>query len=233
VDSNDLIDPTLGEYYARRAAEYEEIYEKPERQSDLAALKEHVKSLLQGHRILEVACGTGYWTQLLAPVCRSMVAIDASPETLKMARGKSYGEHSVRFQVADAYDLEDVEGDFTAGFAGFWWSHIPRERLGSFLHGFHSKLKPGALVCFVDNRYVEGSSTPVAGTDEKGNTFQRRLLKDGSLFDVVKNFPTSKELGSAVASWTGISEIKVLRHYWCLSYRLKEPAVTPDKGETQ
>lgn len=184
-----MSDRTLKEYYTRRAAEYEEIYQKPERQSDLAILETHVKTLLEGHPTLEVACGTGYWTEILAPVCRSIVAADSGPEVLEVARGKTYGKHSVHFVLADAYHLEDVEGQFTAGFAAFWWSHVPKECLQSFLRGFHKKLLPGALVCFVDNRNVEGSSTAISHTDARGNTYQQRILKDGTEFRVLKNFP--------------------------------------------
>ncbi len=161
-----MSNPALVEYYARRAVEYEDIYRKPDRQADLDVLKEYVKSLLKGHRMLEVACGTGYRTALLATVCPSIVATDASPKVLEVARSKSYGRNTVRFAAADAYRLDDVDGDFTAGFAGFWWSHVPKERLHTFLSSFHRGLRSDAVVCFVDNRYVEGSSTPVSHADE-------------------------------------------------------------------
>ncbi|MDX1488039.1 MAG: hypothetical protein R3268_07560, partial [Acidiferrobacterales bacterium] len=69
-------------YYSRRASEYEEIYEKPERQRDLARLKTMLGDLLRGQRILEVACGTGYWTAVIAPVAQSIVATDTSEETI-------------------------------------------------------------------------------------------------------------------------------------------------------
>ena len=52
----------LAAYYAQRAAEYERIYAKPERQADLAALRARFGKLFKGKRVLELACGTGYWT---------------------------------------------------------------------------------------------------------------------------------------------------------------------------
>jgi ubiquinone/menaquinone biosynthesis C-methylase UbiE len=210
----------MEEYYARRAAEYEAIYLEPERQSDLALLKERVIELLEGHRTLEVACGTGYWTEVLAPVCPSIVATDSGLEVLEVARSKTYRNRHIRFEVADAYRLDDVEGEFTAGFAAFWWSHVPKERLESFLHGFHRKLLPGALVCFIDNRYVEGSSTAISHTDTRGNTYQDRVLKDGTAFRVVKNFPSREELESRVAAWSRAVDVMGLKYYWCLSYKL-------------
>ena len=43
-------------------------------------------------------------------------------------------------------------GGFAAGFAGFWFSHVPRSRVGEFLRGFHAALSPGAKVVLLDNR---------------------------------------------------------------------------------
>ena len=157
LDSPDLID-----YYRRRAQEYERIYEKPERQTDLGALGEWVQRELAGHDVLEIACGTGYWTHVCAPVARSVLALDLAEETLEIARAKEYPFGKVRFGTADAYHLEEVPGSFTAGLACFWWSHVPRERIPEFLEGWHRRLGPGAHVLLLDNRFVEGSSTPVS-----------------------------------------------------------------------
>ena len=46
-------------YYAARAAEYEKVYDKPERRDDLERLHEIVPAYFDGRRVLEVACGTG------------------------------------------------------------------------------------------------------------------------------------------------------------------------------
>ena len=81
---------TLETYYARRAAEYEKIYHKPERQSDLARLRTDLPSLFDGERVLELACGTGYWTPLIAARAEAVVAVDYNEETLQLARTKPY-----------------------------------------------------------------------------------------------------------------------------------------------
>ena len=118
-----MTDPTLLDYYARRVQQYEQIYQKPERQAELARLKAHLAGLLAGHDLLEIACGTGYWTAHLAPVVRSILATDAAVEVLDAARSKAYPKDRVRLEQADAYALDAITGTFTAGFAGFWWSH--------------------------------------------------------------------------------------------------------------
>lgn len=211
-------DPALLDYYARRAQEYEQIYQKPERQRELALLKAYLIKLLAGRDVLEVACGTGYWTATLAPFTRSILATDAAAEVLDVARAKVYPPGRVRFEQADAYALGAVAGDFNGGFAGFWWSHIQKSRGVDFLKRFHGRLRPGARVVFIDNQYVEGSSTPVSGADEAGNTYQERRLADGSRHRVLKNFPTEAELREAVGEAGADVRYVDFTYYWCLSY---------------
>ena len=213
-------DPALLDYYARRAQEYEQIYQKPERQRELALLKAHLVKLLAGRDVLEVACGTGYWTAFLAPFTRSMLATDAAAEVLGVARAKTYPPGRVRFEQADAYALDGVAGDFDGGLAGFWWSHIQKSRQAAFLKRFHGRLQPGAQVVLIDNQYVEGSSTLISGADEDGNTYQERRLADGSRHRVLKNFPTEAELRDAVGKAGAQVRYVDFTYYWCLSYTL-------------
>lgn len=53
-------DLQLAGYYAARAAEYERIYDKPERQAELQRLRALIPAYLAGRSVLEIACGTGY-----------------------------------------------------------------------------------------------------------------------------------------------------------------------------
>jgi demethylmenaquinone methyltransferase/2-methoxy-6-polyprenyl-1,4-benzoquinol methylase len=214
--STDLID-----YYSRRADEYEKIYAKPERQDDLAALRSLARGMFAGHDVLEVACGPGYWTQVISESAKSILATDTNQEVLEIARQKKYPGANVVFQQADAFTLDGVTGHFTAGFAGFWWSHISKTRIRPFLERFHQKLCRGALVVFMDNNYVEGSSTPVTRRDSDGNTYQKRKLENGVGFDVLKNFPTEAALREAVSSHTGNAVVTQFTYYWCLRYTLR------------
>lgn len=214
------VDASLRAYYAARAAEYERIYDKPERQQDLALMRERVPAMLAGRDVLEIACGTGWWTRLLARTARSVVATDATPQVLEIARHAMPEGSPVTFRQADAYALEDVPGRFDAALAAFWWSHVPRERLQVFLRGLHARLEPGAVVVMVDNRYVEGSSTPLSRTDERGNTYQARKLQDGSGHEVLKNFPSAGELEQLVGADAQRVQVDELPYYWVLRYQL-------------
>lgn len=212
------------EYYSRRAREYERIYHKPERLPDLAELHERIPRFFVDADVLEIACGTGYWTARIAGAARSIVATDRSPEVLEIARSKQYPKENVRFAIGDAFDLTSLAGTFTAGFGGFWWSHVRREELRGFLGHFHGRLSPGARVLWVDNRYVDGSSTPVSRADAEGNTYQVRMLEDGSTHEVLKNFPSNEELYAAIDDVADDVSLTQLEYYWCLGYRLR-PAI--------
>jgi demethylmenaquinone methyltransferase/2-methoxy-6-polyprenyl-1,4-benzoquinol methylase len=211
-----LASSELVHYYGRRAAEYEAIYAKPERQTDLALLKHKIPAKLTGARVLEIACGTGYWTQLIAGVAVSVMATDLAEEAMQIARSKAYPAMP-NFTIADAYALPESLGRFDAALAVFWWSHIPRQRTAEFLRSLHARLRSGARVVLMDNRYVEGSSTPISEIDTEGNTYQMRRLADGAQVRVLKNFPTDDELR---ASLPGGLHLELLQYYWLAEYRV-------------
>ena len=138
-----------------------------------------------------------------------------------IAEQKSLPFGKVTFVQDGAYSLQNIRaGTFTAGFAGFWWSHVPQSQIAPFLDAFHSKLQPGAVVLFADNRYDEGGSHPIYRTDADGNTYQERVLLDGTRHEVLKNFPAEQELAKAVQPYGSIFQFSCCDYYWCISYRL-------------
>ena len=214
------VNEDLRAYYSRRVREYERVYAKTERQGDLAILRACLPTLLAGRKVLEVACGTGYWTQPVACRARSICAVDASPEVLDFARLKFYQHHNVDFVQGDAYVLDGVASDCDAGLAAFWISHVPCERLSDFLGRFHARLDAGARCVLLDNRYVAGSSTPIHRTDAHANTYQLRQLRDGSVHDVLKNFPDEESLRQVLGAWSTDIEYVALDYYWYVVYQL-------------
>ena len=226
---------TMADYYAQRAAIYERVYRKPERQADLRAIEAWLPEQFANRRVLEVACGTGWWTPHAARDCTSWLATDASPETVAIARAKplpldNAGRCKVDFAIADAYDLASTLGNqrFDAAFAGCWWSHVPLPRLQRWLDQFHALLEPGARVVMLDNAFVQTSNTPIHRRDADGNTYQLRTLDDGTTHEVVKNFPTRDEAIAALgarsqnAAWWQLEHggKAAPEHYWVLSYTL-------------
>ena len=213
----------MQEYYAARAREYDKVYLKPERQSDLRAIEEWLPPIFEGASILEVACGTGYWTQFLAPVALRILAVDAAQETMKIAETR-VPKGKVEFLVGDAYALPRAEPKFDTGFAGFWYSHVPRSRVREFLTNFNASLKPGAKVVLIDNRFVEGSSSPISEQDAEGNSYQTRLLSNGTTHRVLKNFPSEAELRAAVEGIGSNVKYKDWPYFWALEYEATAPS---------
>jgi SAM-dependent methyltransferase len=204
----------LAEYYRERAAEYDAVYAKPERQQDLATLHDLLPPLVAGLRVLEIAAGTGYWTRVLSGSAAAITATDLNAETLELARARDYGRAAVAFRLADAYALDQVPGEFGAAFAGFFWSHILRADLPRFVAGLRARLGPGARLIVLDNRYVPGSNLPVSRTTEAGDTYQRRTLSDGRSYEIVKNFPDRRQFSADVAGVAADVAWTQLRYYW-------------------
>jgi demethylmenaquinone methyltransferase/2-methoxy-6-polyprenyl-1,4-benzoquinol methylase len=207
----------LENYYATRAPEYDRVYGKPERQADLRAIERWLPGLFAGKSLIEIACGTGYWTQFLAPAARSVLALDASHEVLEIARSRVIAGHA-SFVLGDAYHPPEAQAPFESAFAGFWLSHVQKARLRQFFHGLHQTLAPGAKVVLLDNRFVEGSSTPLSEQDAEGNTYQARPLDDGSVHRVLKNFPTERALREVVSGMADDVAYHQWRYFWALEY---------------
>ena len=211
----------MTDYYAKRASEYECIYQKAERQENLKQLQSALAGSFGGLNLLEIACGTGHWTQFACKSARSIVATDYNEEVLDIARAKDYGGCPITFVKADAYALDGVEGPFSASLVGFWWSHVPKAKLDDFLKVLHSKLSIEATVIMLDNRYVEGSSTPISRIDDEGNTYQLRNLSDGSTHEVLKNFPVRTDFLERIEPLSESCEFSELDYFWLAEYTLK------------
>ena len=210
-------------YYAQRAPSYEAVYARPERQQDLSQIHTRLRTLFAGQQVLEIACGTGYWTIDLAATAQNVLATDINPEVIEQAQQKNLPSDKVRFAIEDAFDAGAVieAGQSTACFAGFWWSHVGREQQVALLDRLQARLAPEALLVLVDNCYVEGSSTAIARTDAHGNTYQIRMLENGERYEILKNFPTDSTLRKRLGGH--LKEIRIERsaHYWILSGRFK------------
>jgi len=213
--------PPIEQYYTKRAAEYEQIYEKPERQHELEWLRSRIPALFRGRTVLEVACGTGYWTQFIARAAAKVHACDINEAVLEIARDKAIPRQRVSFFKADAITLEGVPPGCDAAFAGFWWSHVKKSDLARFVRNLAAHVEPGALVAILDNRYAEGSSTAISRRDAEGNTYQMRKLANGEEYEVLKNFPTPAELADAVRPVAREAHLESLTYYWLLVFTLK------------
>jgi SAM-dependent methyltransferase len=212
--NNDLV-----AYYSERAKEYEKIYDKPERQSDLLALSDLLNGIFSNKNLIEIACGTGYWTQRIAKIADKVLATDINTSVIDVAKAKAYEKNNVDFEVVDIFNNSVPPHDNL--FAGFIWSHIKQEELSKFIDVAHSFVKPGGLVVFIDNNYVEDSSRPIINTDEQGNTYQERELENGKKYSIIKNFPSDDLFFRTLeGKGEGIKFVS-LKYYWAVCYKRK------------
>lgn len=210
-------DTALRNYYAARAPHYDTVYDKPERRADIAFLREYLPSRFAGLEVLEVACGTGYWTQFIAPAAKAMTSTDVTDEPLARAKTRP-GTEKVRWRRADAYSLPASLGWFDAAFAGLWISHVPVQRRRAFVESLHRHLAPGSRVVFMDNSEVQCRELPIAERDEEGNTYQHRELPDGSVHRVLKNFPSPAELEDMTRDLGVHPHHRPLQNFWLFEY---------------
>ncbi|MCJ7605228.1 MAG: class I SAM-dependent methyltransferase [Dehalococcoidales bacterium] len=196
------LEDDITRYYAERADVYDETagYFNEEAEQLRAPIKDRYRQMFRGKDVLEIACGSGYWTEVLGRVAKSVLAFDITEEIISRAVERCRTLPNVRFQIADAYTLGGVPGGFGAAVAIWWWSHVPKEKIRQFLTALHTKLAPGALVMFVDQLPYEGF---IRTTDDGGNTLEVRELPDGRTFSIVKNFPAEQEIRDALADFAG------------------------------
>lgn len=184
-------------YYEARAPWHDQYmsYESNERMEEfLKPTIDVIEEMLRDKRILEIACGTGNWTEVLAKRAASIVAIDISPSALAIARSKLSDYSNVAFLEGDAYSLDNTGDSFEVLFSADWWSHIPKGILPAFLDSALSKLLPGSEAIFTDMTLFDYFKREPCRYDDDNNRLSLRTLPDGSQFEVIKNFPNESEI---------------------------------------
>jgi len=205
-------------YYSIRAKEYEDIYLKPERQPGLKKIKKSLNEIFAGKDILEIACGTGYWTERISPSANSITAMDINDSVLEIAKSKNYPNNNVEFQKENLFSYKPKR-KFEGLFGGFIWSHIKLQKLDDFIKIVNNLVIPRGIIVFIDNNYVEGSSHLITNKDEFGNAYQTRKLKDGSSHLVLKNFPSREFILGKLKRKGEEMNFVNLKYYWIFSYK--------------
>jgi cyclopropane fatty-acyl-phospholipid synthase-like methyltransferase len=220
-DCYNMITNQLAQYYAVNADQYDQVYAQEARFDDLDDLQEMIAELLEGHKVLELACGTAYWTELIADVAESVHATDIVPEMLALAETRGLDEDVVTFGPLDAFDLPESNGQYTAVFAAGWWSHVKREDQDKYLKQLRAKFGKDTLLVLLDDSYVDGASMVIARTDAEGNTYQILTADDGQRYEIMKNYPTDSALRKKLVPHGREIRIERLEYYYLLSCRLK------------
>ncbi|MEO7019624.1 MAG: class I SAM-dependent methyltransferase [Ktedonobacteraceae bacterium] len=192
-------------YYKERAQEYDEWFYRQGRYDRslesnarwFAEVDEVVVALetlqLEGD-VLELAPGTGIWTERLVRTAATVTAVDASPEMIEVNRAKLANER-VSYVLADLFSWR-LERVYDAVFFGFWISHVPLERLDGFLASVVTMLRPGGKVFFVDSQREPSSTAADHLLPEQDSQVMVRKLNDGRAFEIVKNFYDPSDLAA-------------------------------------
>jgi 2-polyprenyl-3-methyl-5-hydroxy-6-metoxy-1,4-benzoquinol methylase len=185
------------DYYRRRAGEYDVTA-----YGDVAAARARIARLVAEMRptgrVLEIACGTGLWTEALAGLADTVTAIDAAPEAVEIAHDRVRSAN-VSFEVVDVFSWSP-DTRFDVIFFSAWLSHVPMNRFEQFWQSLGRLLAEDGRVLFVDEHIDEcAKETYVVGRDE----IVERRLRDGGTFRVIKNFvdPDRLELRLRRLGW--------------------------------
>jgi arsenite methyltransferase len=121
---------------------------------DMLRRRRHVRDALaaaSGERILDIGCGPGFYaTELLDEVGRtgSIVAVDASPDMLALARQRCEGHDNVTFREGTANALPVDDGDFDAALCVQVMEYVP-DAPGAVAE-IHRALRPGGRAVIWD-----------------------------------------------------------------------------------
>ena len=149
-----------------------------------------------GGNVLELACGTGLWTERLAPYAAALTCVDASPEVLALNRQRMRGSR-IRYVCADLFHWRPTARyDFV--FFGFWLSHVPAGSFIPFWSLVASCLAPGGRVFFADNRLPPDGWRDALPRARSARS--RRRLADGREFEIVKIYHRPDDLEAHVRS---------------------------------
>jgi ubiquinone/menaquinone biosynthesis C-methylase UbiE len=212
ADAQSDIEGLLAEqahYYRKRAAEYDDWWLRRGRYdhgpevngqwfADAAEVQASLDRFEPRGDVLELACGTGLWTERLVGHADRVTAVDGSAEMLALCLER-VGEAPVSYVHADLFEWEPQQ-TYDVCFFGFWLSHVPQERFEMFWEKLRRAVGPGGRVFFVDSsRHDLASAVDHKLSDPDDPTMLRRLA-DGSEYRIVKRFYDPKPLESQLAA---------------------------------
>ncbi|MBN1191323.1 MAG: class I SAM-dependent methyltransferase [Dehalococcoidales bacterium] len=198
--STDNLKDLLGEqieYYRARAGEYDEWFLRQGRYdrgsenkrkwfAEIDLLRLALADFNPCGEVLELACGTGIWTEYLLQFADRVTAVDTSSEMLAINRERTKSSR-VNYLQTDLFDWQpDVKYD--ALFFAFWLSHVPPERFKAFWKTVDGALKGNGRVFFIDSLHDSTSTARDHRLPEKQELQAERLLNDGRRYRIFKVF---------------------------------------------
>lgn len=213
-----MSDKPTKEYYRLRATEYEKIYfrEIPERRQEIDDEADRLRALVAGKNVLEMACGTGYWTKVMSETAAHVTASDLWPEMVAETRKKPF-VGPVDLLVADMFTHQFPDAAFDTVAVGFWFSHQPKQEYQKFFDIIRRPLKPGGMIWLIDNNPpAEGTMHEFVRQDEHGNSFKRRYLENGEQHVILKNYFEESDLRATFEPSFELRSLIYKKYYWSI-----------------
>ncbi len=204
------------EYYSKRASEYEQIYyrDNKERRQEIEDDVERLKVLAKGKSVLELACGTGYWTTQVSETALSVIATDFSDEMIVEAKKKEY-HCPIQFMQADLHHLPFAEPSCDLLLLGFWFSHEPCQDYEKLFKTLLGQIKTHGKIWMIDNNPpAEGDKFQAVGKDAHGNNYKRRFLDDDTEYKILKNYFSKESLREIFEPYFEIESLIHNKYYW-------------------
>jgi demethylmenaquinone methyltransferase/2-methoxy-6-polyprenyl-1,4-benzoquinol methylase len=197
MDETALLDEQRA-YYRARAREYDQWWERTGRFDrgreanarwfeEAASLRRALDRFQATGEVLELACGTGIWTEPLARRGARVTAVDASAEMIEINRAR-VGAGGVEYVQADLFEWTPPGRAFDVCFFGFWLSHVPETRFESFWETVRTALRPAGRVFFLDSDRTDRSTATDHVLPAADQETMVRRLNDGRQFRIVKRF---------------------------------------------
>jgi SAM-dependent methyltransferase len=99
------------------------------------------------HNLLEIGCGTGSFSRMVAQYVDHVMALDLSPEMIRIAEKRSRNLTNIDYLVADALNWDYPKSKFDCIVSIATFHHLP---LKGILNCIKPALKPGGVLLVLD-----------------------------------------------------------------------------------
>lgn len=222
-----ISDPVLDEqtqYYLARTAESDDWFYRRGRWDHGSAhnrqwfreaveLMQALSAFEPRGNLLELAAGSGFWTQRLVLTADHVTVVDISPGALESNRVRLGPMASrVRYIEADLFDWRATE-KYDVIFFAFWLSHVPADRFVEFWAGIEACLAPQGRIFLLETLPARLAYSAGAGTPDPSKTVMVRKYQ-GREYRVYKHYHTPNELNARLRELGWNAELRATPEFF-------------------